>query len=58
MRGKWNFVRGEGIEVIQGHNSHAGPEVDDEQRGIEEIISDTKIQFQIHFIQVQAREVV
>ena len=47
--GKWNLVKSEGIEVIQGHNSNARPEVDAEQRGIEEVITNMKIQFQIHF---------
>ena len=49
MRRKGKSIRSEGIQVIQGHNSHTGPEVDGEQRGIEEVISDMKIQFQIHF---------
>ena len=44
MRRKGKSIRSEGIQVIQGHNSHTGPEVDGEQRGIEEVISDMKIQ--------------
>ena len=42
MRRKWNLVRSGGIKV-------ARPEVEDEQRGIEEVISDMKIQFPLHF---------
>ena len=48
MRRKWNLVRSGGIKV-------AGPEVEDEQRGIEEFISDMKIQFQLHFRRCRLR---
>ena len=41
MRRKWNLVRSGGIKVIPGQT--------DEQRGIEEVISDMKIQFPLHF---------
>ena len=48
MRRKWNLVRSGGIKV-------ARPEVEDEQRGIEEVISDMKIQFQLHFRRCRLR---
>ena len=55
MRRKGKSIRSEGIQVIQGHNSHTGPEADGEHRGIEEVISDMKIQFQIHFRKCRLR---
>ena len=48
MRRKWNLVRSGGIKV-------ARPEVEDEQRGIEEVISDMKIQFPLHFRRCRLR---
>ena len=48
MRRKWNLVRSGGIKV-------ARPEVEDEQRGIEEVISDMKIQFQLQFRRCRLR---
>ena len=52
-RRKGKSIRSEGIQVIQGHNSHTGPEVDGEQRGIEEVISHMK-RFSFKFIFVGA----
>ena len=48
MRRKWNLVKSGGIKV-------ARPEVEDEQRGIEEVISDMMIQFPLHFRRCRLR---